>query len=80
MPERSRYRCACQGRAIVESMAKKERATSSLSQVALADLQSAPKRVVSAARREGGVFVVDEHGRTLFRLWMPVDPVPGFRG
>lgn len=60
-------------------MAKKEQAGTSPSQVTLAELQSEPRRVVSAARRAGGVSVVDEEGRTLFSLWMPVDPVPGFR-
>jgi hypothetical protein len=63
-----------------EIMAKKERAKPSAPQVTLADLQAEPSRVVRAARRAGGVSVVDDTGRTLFNLWMPHDPLPGWRG
>jgi hypothetical protein len=61
-------------------MAKKERAKPSAPQVTLTDLQTEPSRVVRAARRAGGVSVVDDSGQTLFNLSMPVDPLPGWRG
>jgi hypothetical protein len=43
--------------------------------VTLADLRAAPSRVTRLARRRGGVRVVDEHGRDVFRLWIPNTPL-----
>jgi hypothetical protein len=32
-------------------------------------------RVVSAAKQEGGCFVVDKEGQRLFSIWIPQTPI-----
>src|SRR5690349_3457377 len=54
-----------------EIMAKREPAKPSAPRVTLAQLKTEPGWVVRAARRAGGVSVVDDAGQTVFRLWMP---------
>ena len=60
-------------------MAKKEPRTVGTT-VTLQQLETEPGRVAAAARRAGGVDVVDANGRLQFKLSMPVDRLPALRG
>jgi hypothetical protein len=43
--------------------------------VLLVTLKRNPRLVTRAARRRGGVRVVDESGKLLFSLWIPSTPL-----
>lgn len=60
-------------------MSKKETRKAAAT-VTLKQLETHPARVAAAARRPGGVSVVDDSGRVQFKLSMPVDPIPATRG